>query len=255
MNGDRALIIFLTTRHHRYTHKDLLDEPDIDVRVVGYVVLQAQQRRPLATYIFTDLDRVPFWQLRELAQIYRELRANGCRVLNDPARALSRFGLLRSLNRAGINSFDAYRVDELDRPRKWPVFLRLEGDHKAPVSSLIHNQKNLDRAIEAAIEQGNPRAAMLIIEYAAEPVREGLYRKLSVFRMGDQMVSTTCVHDDKWLVKYGKPGIATPELYDEEYEMVATDPYRGCDAPRVRACEHRLRPRRFRPGWRPAANL
>ena len=113
MNGDRALIIFLTTRHHRYTHKDLLDEPDIDVRVVGYAVLQAQQRRPLATYIFTDLDRVPFWQLRELAQIYRDLRANGCRVLNDPARALSRFGLLRSLNRAGVNSFDAYRVMSL----------------------------------------------------------------------------------------------------------------------------------------------
>ena len=66
---------------------------------------------------------------------------------------------------------------------------------------------------------------MLIVEYAAEPVLEGLYRKLSVFRMGDQMVSTTSVHDDKWLVKYGKPEIATPALYDEEYEIVATNPY------------------------------
>ena len=120
-HGDCELIVFLTTQHHKYTHQDLLAE-DANVRVAGYAAIQRAKRRPLATYIFTDLDRVPFWQLRELAKIYRDLRASGCRVLNDPARALSRFGLLRSLNRAGINSFDAYRVDELRPAAKMAGF-------------------------------------------------------------------------------------------------------------------------------------
>jgi hypothetical protein len=26
-------------------------------------------------------------------------------------------------------------------------------------------------------------------------------------------------------VKYGKPGIATPELYEEEYDFIATNPF------------------------------
>ena len=219
------MIIFLTTNQHRYTHTELVGIDGLDVRVVGYPTITEPKRLPVATYIFTDLDRVPFWRLREIAEMYRLLRERGCRVLNDPARALSRFGLLRTLNRAGVNGFDAYRVDELEQPRKWPVFLRLEGDHKAPVSDLLNNRKDLDRAIDAAIEAGNPRSAMLIIEYAAEPVGKGLFRKLSVFKMGDRMVGANCVHDDQWLVKYGKPGIATPAMYDEEYDLIDNNPY------------------------------
>jgi hypothetical protein len=121
--------------------------------------------------------------------------------------------------------FDAYRVDELTEPRRWPVFLRAEGDHKAPVSGLLHGPEDLARAIEDAVAKGHPRSALLIIEYAAEPVREGLFRKLSAFRVGDRLLGYTCTHDDNWLVKYGKPGIAPPELYEEEYGFVAQPPF------------------------------
>ena len=66
---------------------------------------------------------------------------------------------------------------------------------------------------------------MLILEYCSEPVRPGLFRKLSVFRVGDRMLGYTCVHDDTWLVKYGKAGLAPVELYEEEYSFVETNPF------------------------------
>ncbi len=219
------MILILTTMPHRYTHQELELEHDIDVRVLSYAELWDDRRHVPGTYIFTDLDRLPSGVLPETGHLFRKLQGQGFRVLNDPARVLGRYGLLRALNRAGINSFDAYRVDSLERPRKWPVFLRLEGDHKAPLSGLLADEAQLDEAIEAVVEQGFPRTAMLIVEYAAEPVRPGLFRKLSAFKIGERLIGGHCVHDDQWLVKYGKPGIAPPELYEEEYRFIAENPF------------------------------
>jgi hypothetical protein len=220
------LIVIVTTQQHSYTHKCLLDEPELDVRLISYARLeQSKERLPPATYVFTDLDRLPPPSLYAAALRYRELRAKGYRVLNDPACAMKRFGLLRALSRAGLNDFDAYSVESLERPTRWPVFLRLEGDHERPVSGLLSSPEELDEAVRSAVDAGFPRSAMIIVEYAAEPVIPGLYRKLSVFRVGDRMLGYTCVHEDQWLVKYGKKGIATPELYEAEYQLVAENPY------------------------------
>jgi tetratricopeptide (TPR) repeat protein len=60
----------------------------------------------------------------------------------------------------------------------------------------------------------------MIVEYAAEPVRPGLFRKLSVFRIGDQFLAHACVHDTSWLVKAGRYGIADEDLYDDELALV-----------------------------------
>ena len=181
--------------------------------------------RPKATYVFTDVDRLPALAVYKAAIEYRALKDRGFTVLNDPARVRSRFGLLRALNRAGINQFDAYRVEDLEEPRRWPVFLRVEGTHTAPVSDLLNTRAELDAAVERNLDEGIPHSKLLIIEYAAEPVRPGLFRKLSAFRVGDRVLGYTCVHDDQWLVKYGKPAIATPELYEEEYRFVAESPF------------------------------
>jgi hypothetical protein len=67
----------------------------------------------------------------------------------------------------------------------------------------------------------NPVSALLIIEYAAEPLPGGIFRKLSVFRIADRLLGYTCVHDHQWIVKYGQRGIATQEMYEEEHRFVA----------------------------------
>ena len=225
VRGGFVLILIITTREHRYTHRSLYREKALDIEVVSYDRVLKGKTPHHATHVFTDVDRLPSWRVHEAALLYRTLRQAGIRALNDPARFLGRFGLLRGLHRTGINDFDAYRVDAFERPSKWPVFLRLEGNHGAPVSGLLHNEEDLDQALQRAISDGAPRSALLIIEYAAEPVQPGIYRKLSVFRIADRLLGYTCVHDDNWLVKYGKLGITPPELYNEEYSFVTENPY------------------------------
>lgn len=171
------------------------------------------------------MDRLSASRRHEASCAYRSLKKDGIKALNDPARFLGRFGLLRGLFRAGNNQFNAYRADEFEWPARWPVFLRLEGDHSAPISGLLGSPEELDQAMERAISEGAPRSALLIIEYAAEPTVQGVFRKLSVFRIGETLLGYTCVHDDNWIVKYGKLGVATQELYDEEYSFVANNTY------------------------------
>jgi hypothetical protein len=220
------LILFVTTGKHSYTHDSVRSESAIDVRTVSYGELSARaDSLPRGTYVFTDVDRLPAHAAMQAAVHYRGLRELGQKVLTDPARIRSRFGLLRALNRAGINDFDAYRAEDLEEPRRWPVFIRLEGNHRKPVSGLLQNRKQLDQALEENLRKGLPRSSLLIVEYAAEPVRPGLYRKLSVFRVGGKLLGYTCVHDDQWIVKLGKPAIAPPELYEEEYDFVANNPF------------------------------
>ena len=194
------MIIFITSEKHRYTHESLRAE-GVDLCVFSHGELQERSNAlPRGTYVFTDIDRLSPSASRDASVAYRALKRAGQRVLNDPARMLSRFGLLRALNRAGINDFDAYRVEALEQPKRWPVFLRVDGGHGAPASDLLENQEQLDAAIEQNIANGVLQSALLAIEYAAEPVQPGLFRKLSVFRVGDRFLGYTCVHDDQWIV-------------------------------------------------------
>jgi len=223
--GSKHLIIVVLTAQHRYTHAKLQEmDTGIDIRVASYEEVVGKD--PLkATYIFTDFDRLPTWRLHDAALHYRQLKDAGLKVYNDPARVDGRYGLLRRLSRRGYNQFNAYRVEEQAQPRRWPVFLRMEGNHAPPVSGLLHNLDELRQATRRAVKAGCPIGCLLIVEYAGEPVRPGLYRRLSVFRIGDRMLGYTAAHDDNWIVKYGKSGIAPPELYEEEYEMVRDNPW------------------------------
>jgi hypothetical protein len=221
------VIVFVSTERHRYTHRELVAATGGRVKSVSYEELFSEEYLPRAAYVFTDMDRLSPWNLEQAARSYRMLRTNGLPVYNDPASFLGRYGVLRRLHREGVNDFNAYRVDSMEMPTRWPVFLRAEGDHKRPLSGLLANRQELDRAVAKAVAEGAPLSTLLIIEYAAEEVRPGLFRKLSVFRVGEQMVGFTCVHDEQWLVKYGKPGIAPPELYEDEYRIVSDNPFGG----------------------------
>jgi len=220
------VIVFVVTPEHTYTIKDIAEQsPAPKIQVTTYDELFRPGQVPPATYIFSDLDRLPLWRVRQAAMIYRQLRDGGARVLNDPARAPSRFGLLRLLYRRGINSFNAYRVEEGLIPTRWPVFLRCEGGHDAPLTDLMHDWEEARRAVDAAIAGGAPMASLLLVEYAAEPVAPGLFRKLSMYRLGDTYVAAHCVHEGNWLVKYGTKGIATPELYEDELRLIRDTPF------------------------------
>ncbi len=220
------MIVILTSPSMEYTHREVVtNAQDVTVRLGNYRELLKQQQTFRATYIFTDMDRLSLQHLHRVAAAYRTMEDAGLRVLNDPARNPSRYGLLRKLHEAGINDFNAYRAEERVKPSRWPVFVRTEGNHDRPLTGLLPDWDSVQRAIDDAVAQGIPFASLLIVEYAAEPVSDGLFRKLSSYCIGDRICATTAVHEDTWLVKYGKKGIAGDTLYDDELQIVRENRY------------------------------
>lgn len=222
------MIRFAMTRAHAYTVKAFRRERAAPrVEVVPYDRLLAARRLARAVYVFTDFDRLGAWDLELAAVVHRRLAEAGVPVLNDPARVKTRYALLRALHEAGINAFNAYRLDECVRPARYPVFLRREAGHGQPLSGLLADWDAVARASEQALADGVPASAVVIVEYAAEPERPGIFRKLALARVGERFVPQVCVHDDNWLVKRGKLGGATPELYEDDLRIVRENPFAG----------------------------
>jgi len=216
------MICFVCTAAHNYTFKHLHDVAGVpDFEVWTYDWLFRARRLPRATWIFTDFDRLNFWELELAARFHRNLISAQQIVLNDPATVAQRFSLLRRLYRAGFNRFNVWSVEAEEWPERYPVFVRTQSAHRGALTDLIPDRPALERAIEAALAKGRPRRELMIVEYCAEPVREGLFRKLAAYRVGDRMVATLCVHQSKWVAKDGEKGIAGRELYDDEYRIIA----------------------------------
>jgi hypothetical protein len=220
------MIRFLQSRGHGYTVKSVAKSPIAPrISVMNYDALIRGRGLPRATYLFTDLDRLGFWDLEHVSHLYLEMKNAGLRVLNNPAIARSRYPLLRALRAAGLNDFNVYRVDEVDSIEHYPVFVRKIHGHREPLSDLIQTKEELWKAIHSAIAAGTPRENLLVTEYAAEPVRAGVFRKLSAFRIGDAIIPHISVHDTVWLVKYGRKFDNIEDLYQEENALLQNNPY------------------------------
>ena len=138
------MIVYITTRGHGRTLRSLSRRtfgfPTPRVVLDRYERLLGARRVPKATYIFADLERLAPWELRIAADFFRVLNEAGLRCLNDPARAMSRVELLRSLRAAGINPLMPCAPMSRPRPARFPVFLRFEMDHNTPLPGLLGNQ-------------------------------------------------------------------------------------------------------------------
>lgn len=221
------MITFLVAAGHRKTHRSLLEEsggPQAAVRC--YHELFARRRTRLGTYVFTDFDRLDFWELELAADAFRLITSAGARALNDPARVRQRFALLRRLFCEGINRFGVYRIEAGELPKQYPVFLRHESGHGGPLTDLLPNVDALRLAADELLAGGVPERHLVAIEYAAEPTRTGIFRKLAAFRIGDQIVPTISVHDRSWRSKIGERGLAGEELYAEENALLRANPFR-----------------------------
>jgi hypothetical protein len=93
------------------------------------------------------------------------------------------------------------------------------------LTDLLNSARELENAITAAVDGGTPIENLVVVEFAAEPVRSGLYRKLAAFRIGDRIVPTISAHDTVWLAKIGQLGIAGEALYRDELTLVQTNPF------------------------------
>ena len=206
----------------RKTLKRLRDLPGVPRHDIwSYDKLLRARKLPKATWIFTDFDRLAPWDLELAAHMYRELAASGLRVLNDPALAVGRFDLLAALRQTGRNGFSVWRAAQWAAVDRFPVFLRTEAAHRGPLTDLIHDDVGLGAAVKRAIADGHPLRDLMVIEYCAQPLPSGIFRKKAAFRVGDRLINTLAVHDTNWSAKYGQLGVADESLYQEELDAMA----------------------------------
>ena len=147
------------------------------------------------------------------------------RPINDPARVRVRYALLRALHRAGLNGFDAYRADGQPQPVRFPVFIRSEWNHDAALTDLLADQHALDAALDRLESRAIPLSGLLVIEYCAQPVQPGIFRRFTAFRMGDAVLLDMPVTEDRWMVKYGTAGLATEAMYRQDDDLVRESRY------------------------------
>lgn len=211
------MLFFVQTAHHAYTLAPLGDL----ARPLSYDALFAAERVSAGTYVFTDLERLNAHERTLAAAAYHVIAAApGCRALNDPAHVRTRYPLLRALCRDGSNAFGIHRADDGPRPARFPVFLKQEGAHAAPLSDLIADQHALESALATLEASGQPLEGVVVIEYAAEPARPGIWRRHTGFRVGDSVLIDLPVTEDHWCVKAGTVGLADEAMYAEDDVVV-----------------------------------
>ncbi len=226
------MIIFLTTKAHSYTLRGVVKSPHRTAPIVrwSYDRLFRSASMRAATVIFTDVDRLRHFELQEAARIYRVLKAQGIRVLNDPALCRQRYDLLFHLHASGVNGFQAYRASCMPRPSRFPVFLKCETDHRQEFDQLIPDQPALELRLREVESSGIPLRNLLVIEFANTPWREGAYKRSTMYRVGDAMISGNTVLEANAFVKYGTRGLST----DEDFRIFENELNENVDADRFR---------------------
>lgn len=226
------MVYYLVARRHAYTMGDFLaglGRPLAGrIRMLCYEDLfsGANVRLPAATYIFTSMGREmgarnPPSPLRRLcSDLHRDLvRVCGPgRVLNDPARFLSRLDLLQALERRGINRFAACRAG-VETPRRYPVFLRSEHGTLWQAPALLHDSDEY----EAALRGAGAVEGLIAVEHLDTADPAGVYRKHGCFIVGDRIVPRHLFFSRNWLVK--EADIAEPAMLEEERRFLESNPH------------------------------
>lgn len=225
------MIYYLVARKHAHTMLDFLagwGRPFAGrIRILLYEDLfsGASWQLPAATYIFTSMgrdmgSREPPSPVRKLCSELRLKLVQTCgpqRVLNDPARFMSRFDLLQSLHGRGINRFGVHRVAGEAPPPRYPVFVRREGGTVWETPPLVRDPGQYTAAARAA-EPGS-----IAIEYLDTADAAGVYRKYGCFVVGGHVVPRHLFFSRNWLVK--EADLLDPALLEEEFEFMSTNPH------------------------------
>ena len=218
------MIMFLTTAAHTKVLKSLAGPgfgvPLPEIKVASYEEVLRRSRLPVATYVFSDLERLSNLELRAVSALHVALAAVGLRVLNNPARVRQRYDLLRELFAMGLNPFNVHRADDRPRPRRFPVFLRFEGGHAEPSVALLDGQAALDAELARLQDMGEPLKGMLVVECVPSDMVDGRWHKWGAFSIAGTPVLDHIAVDDRWMVKTGRWEQLTPEIVAEENRAV-----------------------------------
>lgn len=201
------MIYYLCSDRHPYTLGILLlNYPGpvcTRVRILTYSSVRRLAEIPPGTFIFTDFDRLSARELSDARLLWNHLKSFGNRVklLNDPSVVPNRFELLRRLYDEGINAFNVYRISECSRVARFPVFIRQESEHRAPLTELLASRTQLESVV-ARLSSDFPKPNdLMVVEFANKPFKDGLFRKYGAFRVGESVYGQHCFVRSNWHIK------------------------------------------------------
>jgi hypothetical protein len=174
--------------------------------------------------IFAGVDQIGHGEREFAALLHRTLAEHGNPVLNHPTRVLRRLDLLTTLHERKVNGFRAVRAVDSYRHLRFPVFVREENRHTGTKSGLLGDAVAVERAIALLALKGWRRDQLLVVEFCDTRSADGLYRKYSAFRIGDQILPRH-VHISRHWVSKSKSSVITRETIAEEADYFAANPH------------------------------
>ncbi len=193
------------------------------VKSISYEKLFYEGAGPIGHYVFTDFDRLSSYELESAFCIASALSAvapDAC-IYNYPNKILERYPLLRRLHSEGLNQFQVSRYDGGERPKNYPVFIRLEDDCQGPDSPLIQNEAGFDLALQQLHDKGKTAKRRIIVEFCAEIDRDGFYRKYGAFNIGGKIIPQHILRSQSWNVK--RSSLESDEAFAAEELAYARD--------------------------------
>ena len=202
-------------------------ELEATIQRLAYPELCRKRELPRGAWIFADVERLSPAEQARAAQIWNALAeaGKGVRLLNHPVRSMRRYELLRMLHETGVNAFDVMRLDEMRRPKRYPVFVRRERDHGGDESALLAGPEELEAEIDRRVRAGQSLDGRIAVEFCGEADARGLYRKYSAFRIGDAIVPRHVLFSREWLIK--GHDVLDPEVAAEEFAYIRDNPHEG----------------------------
>ena len=222
------MIYYFVTADNSYTMMQYLDTWGEalagTIEIFPYDKLWTRGELAPATCIFGDLERLTPAEVDAAAQVWETLSAYGGLCLhNHPALALRRYELLREFHARGWNRFRPYRMTELDRISRFPVFLRGALDHTGNLTGLLQSRAEIQPALRMLLREARLPDELLAVEFCDTRSADGLYRKYSAFAVGGRIVPRTMLFSRNWMIKH--PELENAELAQEALNYVTTNPH------------------------------
>jgi len=226
---ERPTLFYVVTRRHAEVMAPYVTgwgpSPERRMAYVFYEDLPDTSRLPSGTYLFADLERLGPRQIELASRVWEELAKDPERAsaLNDPRRVLRRYDLLQRLHAAGLNRFRAIRASESWGDLRFPVFLHEERGHAGALTPLIHDEAALRRALRSARLRGHRARDLLVTEFCDTSDAQGIFRKYSAFRVGDEILPRHVFFSRDWQLK--RPDLESPELARERDLYLIRNPH------------------------------
>ncbi len=154
------------------------------VRIVTYEsILAGRDVDPAeGKFIFTNLNHVRQLPPAERATVQAlhdglRDRFGAQHMLNDPARALTRYEFLRALHDRGINMFNAYQLEDRPLPRRFPVFIRNDSGTEEVMPALLQNAEAFGATmLGLSWRRRGDLSDLIAVEFCDTADSAGLYR-------------------------------------------------------------------------------